>query len=223
MAAGSLDQSNVRAFSLIELLVVVAIIVLLLSIMVPSIQKSRLHARALICQNNLHNIGQAHIAYGMLFDKYLPGAMGMGWNLTDGHLYKLGILTDLDTWICPDDKRPILGLRLRPPYSYTICARSGVKPEDDAKPHARWIQSGFPYIHPRKTTTFKYPYWVLLFGEENSDPRVWPSINDPLFANVDYTDSRHFGNSFIYFLDDHVEEVLPRKVLFYDPDYFSER
>lgn len=54
-------------FTLIELLVVVSIIVIVVSIMLPSLTGARGHARAVICQSNLHHLG---IATNMYLDKF---------------------------------------------------------------------------------------------------------------------------------------------------------
>ncbi len=51
------------AFSLIELLVVVAIVALLLAILLPSLAKAREQARLVTCQSNLHQIGTAVVTY----------------------------------------------------------------------------------------------------------------------------------------------------------------
>ncbi|MBL8878787.1 MAG: prepilin-type N-terminal cleavage/methylation domain-containing protein [Phycisphaerales bacterium] len=52
-----------RAFSLIELLVVVAIIAILISILVPGLRESRERGRRAKCAANLHNIGAAWQQY----------------------------------------------------------------------------------------------------------------------------------------------------------------
>ena len=52
-----------KAFTLIELLVVISIIALLLSILMPGLQKAKQHAQRMICKTNLHNYGIAGNLY----------------------------------------------------------------------------------------------------------------------------------------------------------------
>ena len=48
-----------KGFTLIELLVVISIIALLLSILMPSLQRVKEQARSIICRTNLHGYGLA--------------------------------------------------------------------------------------------------------------------------------------------------------------------
>jgi len=52
-----------RAFTLVELLLVVSIIGLLISILVPSLSKARKQSRAAVCLHNLHVLGQGIAMY----------------------------------------------------------------------------------------------------------------------------------------------------------------
>lgn len=52
-----------RGFTLVELLVVISIIALLLSILMPSLNKARESAKRIVCKNNIRQVGLAHIVY----------------------------------------------------------------------------------------------------------------------------------------------------------------
>jgi len=54
-----------RAFTLVELLVVVSIIAMLLAVLLPSLNKARETAKTIICQTNLKNLGTAWDAYAV--------------------------------------------------------------------------------------------------------------------------------------------------------------
>ena len=58
-----------KGFTLIELLVVIAIIVLLMAILLPSLQRAKKSARALVCQHNLKQ-------WGTIFDIYVADNNG---------------------------------------------------------------------------------------------------------------------------------------------------
>jgi prepilin-type N-terminal cleavage/methylation domain-containing protein/prepilin-type processing-associated H-X9-DG protein len=59
-----------RAFTIIELLVVVAIIGLLLAILAPSLAAARAEARSVVCATNLHHVGQAASMYASKWQKF---------------------------------------------------------------------------------------------------------------------------------------------------------
>ena len=62
----------IKKFTLIELLIVVAIIGILLSLLMPSLFKAREKARIAVCQSNLSQIYKASFVYGHNHNRRLP-------------------------------------------------------------------------------------------------------------------------------------------------------
>ena len=53
------------AFTLIEVLVVIAIIALLLALLMPSLSRARQQARLVVCSNNLRSMWTGVLAYAL--------------------------------------------------------------------------------------------------------------------------------------------------------------
>src|SRR5258705_10353828 len=60
------------AFTLIEILVVIGIIAVLISILLPALNKARIAAQKVQCGSNLRNIGQAILSYAVANKGHAP-------------------------------------------------------------------------------------------------------------------------------------------------------
>jgi prepilin-type N-terminal cleavage/methylation domain-containing protein len=74
----SLRSSTVKrtAFTLIELMVVIALLGLMVALLLPAIQKARENARVTACRNNLKQIGVALTEYELVHEFFPKGAEG---------------------------------------------------------------------------------------------------------------------------------------------------
>jgi len=68
-----------RAFTLVELLVVITIIGLLVGMLMPAVQNSRESARRLSCQNNVRQLALACLAHEAAHTFLPTGGWGWGW------------------------------------------------------------------------------------------------------------------------------------------------
>lgn len=97
MSRFSAPKLSARAFTLVELLVVVSIIAVLLTLIVPSLRAAREHTRTITCQSNLSGIAKGLISYGLERDSFPITADATkkvcswrygGWSGTNSALWK---------------------------------------------------------------------------------------------------------------------------------------
>jgi prepilin-type N-terminal cleavage/methylation domain-containing protein len=73
-----MSKQHRRAFTLIEMLVVIAIIAVLVALLLPAVQQAREAARRATCRNNLKQIGIAMHNYHEAARTFPPGWIGVG-------------------------------------------------------------------------------------------------------------------------------------------------
>lgn len=61
------------AFTLVELVIVIAILLVLMSLLLPGLSAAREQARAVKCQNNIHRLWQGWLLFAAEHEGHLPG------------------------------------------------------------------------------------------------------------------------------------------------------
>ena len=228
-------MSGRRAFTLVELMVVIAIIILLLGMFAPSLSRIWYLANVDVCYSNIHQLSVAWLAYQADNDGYIvqgstrrsaydwaiwgdetPGNPNRYSLITSGTLYPYA--GDVKIYRCPTD--PMEHIRS---YSTT----SIMNGHD-------WYD--LPYVH--RYTNIKDPAHEIAFVEEKDrrsssnmgtfaqDPKIWP---DNRVSNrwVDYVANFHEGWDNLGFADGHAEHwqwIDPRTLqnskdeVFFRPD-----
>jgi len=208
-----------RAFTLVEILTVLAVIGVLMGLLLPALNSARENGRRVHCMNNLRQIGLAMMAYAGDNENHMPTALhnnaknGPAWYnaLIDGGY------TTPKVFRCLDDRDPRLsGGIAKTPRSYAINV-GDQNPDTDPTQWKTdvWI-AGSRLTCPYLTNTA-----VVIVGEYYTEPyhtpAILPTIEDTTWAyiknpySVNHPYSLHkegqplWGN--YLFLDGHVEWV----------------
>lgn len=216
-----------RGFTLIEVLVVVAIVALLVSILIPSLETARRQARMVVCQANLKSLTTAFLAYATETRGFLPGNseddyadwLGLsnrnkktgalpGRQPEDGTIFKF-MGSNRAAYRCPDDDPYRDTARTNDAYSYTTTVMlSGANTASVGQSHYRFGTVGSPSNYSEKDHTANMRVSVAMVLVEEDYEWYLSGCNNSAWDNDDGITDRHprkRGN--VGCVDGHVEAV----------------
>lgn len=143
-------------FSLVELLIVIAIVAALIALMLPGLQSVRESGRRTICQNNLKQTATALLLHHEVYSRFPGGGWGHEWvgvpergsgiAQPGGWIYRIlpfieeSSIYDLGSGSTAADAADLYSRRLSTPLSVFICPSrrgEGVWPISDKYPYVR--------------------------------------------------------------------------------------
>jgi prepilin-type processing-associated H-X9-DG protein/prepilin-type N-terminal cleavage/methylation domain-containing protein len=221
-----------RAFSLVELLVVIGIIAVLIALLMPMLANARVAARTVACQSNMRQLGQALMMYANLNNGWLipvreepsavGGVVGFGTLLPPSERWPVKVFKitppaneaaadpfDQDpaaycppVLTCPADERPAMG------HTYALNNPVAVNHCKQGDHNFAGLSNSEVIIAIEKTTTANDYY----FEPNNNDTQKLARFRHGLRRGANY----------LYF-DGHVELRLPDDQLWTQLDPWTRR
>jgi prepilin-type processing-associated H-X9-DG protein/prepilin-type N-terminal cleavage/methylation domain-containing protein len=214
-------MSRTRAFTLVELLVVIGVIAVLIALLLPALSRARQAAIALQCQSSLRTMGLANFMYALdnrgiyapIASLEAPGGSGnyaTWWIRFEPLMRNAGRSEPFNelNWgslLCPQPLRPSGS-----GDANTMARCFGYNfwdPDNRIRPEPIWTFAaprGPQYVYTNRTGRIRTPSNKLMFV----DHTMWHvTMNDVLgnmFSNEGYTAFRHNKRANVVHFDGHV-------------------
>jgi prepilin-type N-terminal cleavage/methylation domain-containing protein/prepilin-type processing-associated H-X9-DG protein len=239
MSMRSSTSQETRAFTLLEILVVVAIIALMIGILVPALRAARDSAKATVCGTNLHQLGVANEMYLTQNKAYPPHKWKLP-NLTKEYWpYAVAVyLSSKDVQQCPMVPNWSVGRNNSYGYNYKYLGSLRLNDRSPTAPFERFPVRSIP--SPAMTIAYgdsDGTGWKNMYQANDAtdpdaighhgyalDPTFIPTyslsslnsegIPDPWsYRNYrSYISNRHKGGSNAEYVDGHVDRIRPKQV-----------
>ena len=174
---------NNIGFTLIELLVVIAIIALLLAILMPALKAAKKRGQAIVCLNNLKQVGFAANFYASDYEGRVPRGDGGGqliWFIRFlpyiGHDNRITDYKQVDAYKCKAFPRSGNGIGSVPNSRQTVCYVVNAWEFSDKDD-----MTGFQTDEPSKITDFRSPSSTAYLTDNEAG--TWRPIIESQFSS----------------------------------------
>lgn len=200
---------NIKRFTLLELLIVIAIIAILASLLLPSLNKAKAKANEIACTGNLKQLGATIHLYAGDSNDFTPVSVHWGANYSadkfeNYNWYANPLLMSYIGWkegISFSNPLPYLSVRFCPSEKDPWGDAAGNK----TLSYAINIYFGYGWYHRRtRITEFKTPGQTFSFADASRYTAAAFSDTAVGYENLDY---RHSNSMNCSYLDGHVSRV----------------
>ena len=203
-----------KAFTLIEILVVIAIIALLAAILFPVFGRARENARRTSCQSNLKQFSLGWMQYAQDFDERLP--MGLRPNpdgtFASGPQAILPYVKNQQIDICPSDSEPLdVDLNVHPLIEGTNPGSYGINDKAFKSP-ILFVLAAQPPQPPILLSEIRSPSKL---------PMLYDAVNTLSTGINIQVQKRHFEGANVSFADGHVKWEKFKPELSDSPEYWN--
>jgi prepilin-type N-terminal cleavage/methylation domain-containing protein len=206
-------------FTLVELLVVLAVIAILAGLLLPALSHSKESARAVACVNNLHQIGVASVVYSLDARGNLPSFRTWLFtepgDLTSGRLYPY--LTSKAVYLCPTEKLEFGSKRQPAPMAPTTPFPGLFRSRERPRDYSYSMNCGT--CHVPDLANYLEPSRTLLYMEANLATNDYTGQVGPAFVSQALA-FRHRNRGHVVMADLRVEKMDKRQ---YDQVQFTIR
>ncbi|OHB58242.1 MAG: hypothetical protein A2Y12_02405 [Planctomycetes bacterium GWF2_42_9] len=217
-----------KAFTLVELLVVISIIALLLAVLMPALNKAREQGKAIVCSNRLHQLGLACQLYLNKYNnKFFPSyadpqqawaSSAQGYELQRSAGTKVGFYTG-SIYDCPSQRSRDYTARLKMmpdfikylDYAYNGCIGDGdISSTVRPAPKAKLSRPSSTVMFWDSTRYRGYPWPTFSWG---INPDYWNNKNAGSFhTSMAFMQWPHSKAANFMFVDGHVEKANEKTV-----------
>ena len=205
-----------KRFSLIELLVTIAVIAILAGLLLPALNKARERAREITCKNNLGTLAKANLQYANDSDDYMVpvyinGVDKSNWVYNEVFAINAGVRITLEDWearwpvnlLCPSSYGAMHPVGNLSPISesYTL---NNTFSQSWTAPAARTIKISRMHSAAKKFMFMDGLSSDVLFGNDRYSKHDYISVGEKKNPSYPKIAWRHDLNFNISFFDGHV-------------------